>query len=318
MKDPADIQVAVVVPAYNSVRTLERTIHSILRQTHNNLDVIIVDDGSTDATSALIRQISFSNERVRYHRQPNEGAAAARNTGAALTAADYIAFCDADDLWSRDKIESQLKTLLSSRIRLGFVYSGFAVIDANDRVLRTWTPTYEGWIFDRLLRENFIGNGSSALFRRECFEQIGGFQQRHCPAEDLALYLDAARRFPAGVVCRPQVGYRRTEGSLSSNGFRVLKATTDLLKQYADEMPSARRTIQLHIRGVLIWQIIHALRRRQFSDALHLFMCDPGLIIEVARSYIPERTVGLIQRNRKHLSSASNRTDVVFWQLENC
>ena len=100
--------VGVVVPMRNAERTIAATLDSISRQTHAKLDIVVVDDESTDGSVAIVAQKIRQDRRVRLVRQKNAGVAAARNTGAAATAASYLAFMDADDLWAPTKIEFQL------------------------------------------------------------------------------------------------------------------------------------------------------------------------------------------------------------------
>src|ERR1700750_1680734 len=110
MPEPEDI-VGVVVPMFNAERTIAGTLASICAQTHHPLDIVVVDDGSTDGSAAIVDGWRARDNRVRLIHQPNAGVASARNAGAAATTAQYLAFVDADDLWAPEKIESQLLLL---------------------------------------------------------------------------------------------------------------------------------------------------------------------------------------------------------------
>lgn len=100
--------VSVIIPTFNREKTIEKSIRSVLAQTYSNFELIVVDDGSTDSTKAVIDEIT--DHRIRYYRQNNEGACSARNKGISLSKGDYIAFHDSDDIWRPEKLERQVKT----------------------------------------------------------------------------------------------------------------------------------------------------------------------------------------------------------------
>ena len=135
MSQQEEDMVGVVVPMRNAERTIAATLDSIGRQTHPKLDIVVVDDESTDGSVAIVDQKIRQDRRVRLVRQNNAGVAAARNTGAAATAAAYLAFVDADDLWAPTKIEFQLDALSQGGPTVGLAYCWFASIDQHDRVV---------------------------------------------------------------------------------------------------------------------------------------------------------------------------------------
>lgn len=172
--------VSVVIPAYNAARFIERTLKSALRQTYRNLQILLIDDGSTDDTRPLAGAVIGNDDRVRIISVPNGGVAKARNIGIAESTGGFVAFLDADDLWHPRKIELQLTTLLASNDdRASAVYAFSRVIDLDDRVMRS-ANTYAcgGYVLARLLYAKFIGNGSSLLVRREAAVRVGGMNRR--------------------------------------------------------------------------------------------------------------------------------------------
>jgi glycosyltransferase involved in cell wall biosynthesis len=281
-------QVAVVLPLFNAERTIAATLDSILAQTHRLLDIIVVDDGSTDASVSIVREFQNRDPRIRCILQRNAGVAAARNAGAAQASAPFLAFCDADDLWAPRKIELQLDRMRDGGPSVALVYCWFARIDEADNVLSISRSASEGNILATLLRRNVIGNGSSPLFRKAAFDSIGGFSDQLTVAEDLAIYLAMAERYEIGVVPHILVGYRLSDRSLSANGADVYSCTSQVMKTYSARYPSMVDAIRLHLRGVLMWQIVTALRRHRLRTALRLFREDYGLLGTVFTVYIPE------------------------------
>lgn len=252
--------VSVVIPAYNAAATIEATLRSVLAQSHANLEVIVVDDGSTDGGPAIVERFAAADPRLRMVRQANAGVAAARNNGWRQAASDYIAFVDADDTWSRDKIERQLALLLAGMPRVGLVYSWYAMIDAHDRV--SWIgpgPRHRGQVFDILLTDNFVGNGSSALATRAALEAAGGFESALHQAgaqgcEDILFYLRVAEHFEFDVVEDYQVGYRQLPDAMSSNLPRMFRSwlltLDEMRRRHPEKMPAIRRGLWSYGRWV--------------------------------------------------------------------
>ena len=124
--------ISVVVPVYNGERFIADTLRSVRCQSYAASEVIVVDDGSTDSTEEIVRT---EFPEVRYHRQPNAGAAAARNAGTSRATNDWIAFLDADDLWYRDKLSVQREEI-AVHPEVGLVYSNVDRIDASGAVVQ--------------------------------------------------------------------------------------------------------------------------------------------------------------------------------------
>lgn len=163
--------VSVVVPAFNVSATLAETLQSILAQTYSNIEVIVVDDGSSDETVAIAESF-WADGRVRIIRQPNRGLAGARNTGIAAAQGSFVAFCDADDLWEPTKLKHHVLHL-RHRPNVGVSYAGSSLIDANGRLLRqAQRPRLTDVDVKHILKRNPIGNGSAPVIRREVFEDI--------------------------------------------------------------------------------------------------------------------------------------------------
>src|SRR5260370_23346351 len=152
---------------FNSERTIAGTLASICGESHRALDIVVIDDGSTDGSAAVAAAWRARDSRVRLVCQANAGVAAARNKGAALTGAGFLAFVDADDLWAPTKIEYQLKALQADGPSVGLVYCWYASIDGQDNV-RTFgpPPLAEAWVLQRLCAPHLIGNGPPPLGAR--------------------------------------------------------------------------------------------------------------------------------------------------------
>lgn len=213
--------VSVVIPAYNAEPFVAMTVKSVLQQTYQDLEVIVVDDGSTDRTAAALEEFG---DRIRVHRQANAGVAAARNAGVELSSGSWIAFLDADDLWLPNKLERQLAShraplVYTDRFNIG-ARGGLPLVQSGV------TKMHDGDVFLPLLLEgNFITN-SSVLIRREVFDATGGFAAGVSPAEDWDLWLRVAERHPVAFCPEPLVRYRFHPDGASRNHQQIGRMRT--------------------------------------------------------------------------------------------
>lgn len=235
--------ISIIIPAYNAGRTIEDTLSSALAQRGVELEVIVVDDGSTDGTAGAVERICEQDKRVRLIQQHQGGVARARNLAIAAAKGNYVAPLDADDLWHPEKLSQQLSLLRESPADVGMTYNWFRRIDEDDRVIpgspRPWA---EGWVFHRHLTWNFISNGSTPLIRRSLLEQIQYDPQLYDHGlqgcEDYLLQLEIAREYRFACVPAFLTGYRRSAGAMSSNVERMIRshiAMYDIISRGVDK-----------------------------------------------------------------------------------
>lgn len=190
--------VSVIIPTYNRAHLIERSIRSVLNQTYENFELLVIDDGSTDNTQEVVEAIR--DDRIRYIRcEENGGAAKARNRGIAEAKYDYIAFQDSDDEWHTDKLERQMKVLTEASEDVGLVYCEYHYNGLNG--LEDISPNRDipleqksGNIFPQLLSGNMIGT-PVMLVKKECFEKVGVFNENFPCMEDYELVLRIAKEY---------------------------------------------------------------------------------------------------------------------------
>ncbi len=200
--------VSVVIPTYQRPKFLGRAIESVLKQTYQNWELLVVDDNEPDSearreTEAFMRRFE-SDARVRYLKhESNKGGAAARNTGIEQARGEYVAFLDDDDEWLSEKLSLQVRELLNSSKAVS-VFSGARVITSTGNERYEHLPPYaQGEIFPAILAFNFVGSTSAVLCRRRALELIGGFDATLPSAQDMDLYIRLARLGEFRVVELP-------------------------------------------------------------------------------------------------------------------
>lgn len=207
--------VSAVIATYNMAAYLPFAIRSALEQTYDNFEVLIVDDGSTDNTREIVTPF-LEDPRVRYHVQENKGQAAAKNLGAREASGDFVAFLDADDLWTPDKLEVQMPLFARSSV-LGVVYARLYYIDESGKQLGVSNnKLFRGHVSGPLLIANFIGFGTS-IVKKECFDRLGLFREELPMGIDYDLWLRFSTQYEFDYVDRPLLRYRVWAGQMSNN-----------------------------------------------------------------------------------------------------
>ncbi|MBD2301428.1 glycosyltransferase [Nostoc sp. FACHB-190] len=221
-------KISVVIPTYNSERTIKTTIDSVLSQSFTDFELIVINDGSTDSTLDIASQIQDS--RLKVFSFENAGGNVSRNRGLQKAVGEFVSFLDADDVWTSDKLVSQLEAL-QDNIDAKVAYSWTDYIDENGKFLVSGSHiTVNGDVYERLLVSNFLENGSNPLIYREALIELGGFDESLSAAQDWDMWLRLAARYSFVCVPKVQILYRVSANSLSSNLVRQEKACLYVLE----------------------------------------------------------------------------------------
>lgn len=217
--------VSVIVPAFNAEATIGQTLASIAEQNHRTIEIVIVDDGSTDTTHDVAQTFCASEPRARLLPKANGGVASARNHGIAKAKGGYVALIDADDLWHPDHIAKCLA--LAEKSGCAMVFSCHHCIDDTNIIIHSGVQTIvQGMAVHRLAYINLVSNGSALLLDRAAALAVGGYDERLRAAgvegcEDYLLQLKLAARGPVAVVPEYLVGYRQRADAMSSDAERM-------------------------------------------------------------------------------------------------
>lgn len=232
--------VSVIMPAYNSEAYIEESITSVLNQSYSNIELIVLNDGSSDHTKKIMD--SFG-DRIKSVHTTNHGVAAARNQEIKLAKGEWIAFCDSDDVWFADKLERQLENIgnfawsYTDSFYIGGEYSGSDKrSDLSDMV--------EGEIFESLLIENILTT-SSLLIKKQTLLENGLFDESLSALEDWKLWLTIAKNHPIQYISIPLLNYRVHSGSTSRMAREMLPLHfTFIESSLVDVVPKNRSLVK--------------------------------------------------------------------------
>jgi glycosyltransferase involved in cell wall biosynthesis len=225
---------SIIVPAYNAARTLPQTMATLCSQSFRDMEIIIVDDGSTDHTGDMARKYA-RHPGIRLVQQANRGLAGARNSGIHAATGEFIGFCDADDLWQQDKLATHVAHL-EANPSIGLSFSGSQLITANGTLTRhAQRPRLTDITADHVMKRNPVGNGSAAVMRRGALDQIAYrpasetqrdwvFDETFRQSEDIECWLRLALTTDWQIEGVPGAltHYRVNPGGLSANTDRQL------------------------------------------------------------------------------------------------
>jgi glycosyltransferase involved in cell wall biosynthesis len=214
--------VSVIIPAFDAAANIRQTLNSVLAQTYQEIEVIVVDDGSSDATSDIVEEYVAGDTRFHLIRQSNAGVGAARNTAIRKARGKYIAPLDADDFWWPEKLEKQVACAEQSGNETGLVYCWSASFDNQGGLVSSCSHTVEGRLRRALILRNVVGNGSAPLLRALGLERVGLYltqaeQGGAQGCEDWDLYLRIAENFRIRVVPEYLLAYRQAGSGMSTN-----------------------------------------------------------------------------------------------------
>lgn len=240
--------VSVIIPAYNAEAFIDQTLNSVLKQTYQDFEIIVVDDGSRDRTAEIVESYARCDRRIRLLRQENSGVAAARNLAIQASNGEYISPIDADDVWYPEKLEKQVRCLEASDETVGLVYSWSVYLNEAGEMIGRYIADQdftaaEGNVFNGLLYFNFLDNASTALFRRSCIDRVGGYNcnlraQNAQGCEDWDIYIRIAEQYSVRVVPEYLIGYRQYVGSMATNAPVMAKSYEVMMSEVQQRNPN--------------------------------------------------------------------------------
>ena len=296
--------ISVVVPAFNAASTLRESVESALKGSYENVEIIIVDDGSTDATSEIAEALSALDRRVSLHRRQNGGVSAALNSALAIARGEYVARLDADDLWHPAKLQRQVETA-GSNPDAALIYTWVRYIDAEGRVHRDGPPQrFPSRALCRGIYESLVGGNSSALMRRDVVQELGGYDETLSSWEDLLLQLRISADHAIDHVPEYLVGYRVRPGSLSARPDNMLASWRKARERMDELFPQVPKFVRNWAHGKRCAELAEGFAWKGE------YRCSAGLLAEALRHDPRWTSQWLAFRSRRSgTRRTSNRED---------
>jgi len=239
LKEPI---VSVIIPTYNRAHLITRSVKSVLKQTSQNFEIIIVDDYSTYETKDIIKK--FKDPRIKYVKNDtNKGAGAARNKRIKCYVGEYLAFQDSDDEWDPEKLEKQMDIFNKKGPKYGVVYTDMFRVLEDNTILYWNSPTIMlgKFINEDTMEYQVYGIGmSSTVIRRVCFEKVGLFDERFPRFIDLELFIRLSNLYNFYLIKEPLVKYYATPG-ISTDYNAMFIARKLIVEKHYDEIKKERK-----------------------------------------------------------------------------
>ena len=235
--------VSVIVPVYNRDQLVGGTLDSILRQSYPHLEIVAVNDGSTDSSLSVLREYERNHPgKVLVIDQANAGQVRARNNGIRAAHGEYIAFLDSDDTWHADKLSLQMP-LFKDNVAL--VYCGINEVDSAGGTTATVLPEpgMRGDIYRHLLIRNRMTGGSVVVHRR-ALEAVGYFDESFRAAENWDLWIRVTREYAADYIDKPLVNYLKHPGNMSQDNSKMAQGTWDILQKHLPALPQDKSLVR--------------------------------------------------------------------------
>ena len=234
--------ISVVIPVYNGEKTIKETLESVLNQTFSDFEVIVINDGSQDSTLEVVSKIQ--DPRIKVFSYPNAGLSASRNRGIARASGEYIALIDADDLWTADKLEAQVKALQANpEAAVAYSWTDF-INESNQFLRRGCYLSVNGDSYANLLVVNFVENGSNPLIVKQAFTEVGTFDESLGNAADWDMWLRLAARYHFVAVPSPQILYRQSSHSMSSNVHSLEAECLEVIERGFTKAPKSLQSLK--------------------------------------------------------------------------
>lgn len=312
-------RVSVIIPTFNCSRYICGAIQSVLNQTYNDYEIIVMDDGSTDDTRKVLEQ--FKN-KMTYFYQKNKGVSSARNEAIKLSQGDLIAFLDCDDRWLPSKLATQVKYMIDNpdvamiHSNVAFVTDNYVMRERLDHIVKR----HKGFdIFEELYLGNFI-NTSTVLLRRNCLETVGLFDEELPLAQDYDLWLRIAAKFNVGYQDIVTAHYRFHDANISKNTTAQTTEVLHILRKIEEIHPEMVKKIDRRKRENRHFRLNYSLAYAYFSRyklamARHYFLNAwkykknyLSLYGYLLSTFLSKQVIGLLQNVKRRLTHSQKKS----------
>lgn len=269
-------KVSVIIPAYNAENFIHQAIESVRRQTYSDYEVIVVNDGSTDATGQILDKLAREWDLLTVIHQPNKGLAAARNKAISVMKGEYIALLDADDVWLPEKLVKCV-SYLDLHPDIAIVYTPMDTMSVDGKPMQGHSKTcHSGWLTEKLFMSIFV-HDPAAVFRKCVIEQCGGFEESLPVSVGHEFWLRVSTKFEFGLIDEPLAVRRWSELSVTrSNRLRGRLKKCGMLERFYFQQGGneflPKKKAMLRLAKVNYHVAKQYLAKRDFKNAAEYFI----------------------------------------------
>lgn len=291
--------VSVVIPCYNQAHYLAESIESVLNQSYNNAEIIVIDDGSKDHTGEVAQQYP----KVRYIKQVNQGLSASRNNGLRESTGDLVMFLDSDDRFLPGAFEHSLASF-KKQPEIAYTYGGYVFIQADGSPMgNPIRPKDHTDHFLELLQKNIIGMVATVAFRRDVLLEFNGFNRALAACEDYDLYLRIARKYSVVYTSELIAEYRQHGSNMSGNPSLMLKYVLKVLHGQKSYIQSNEKQLAAYKEGIAHYNQMYGDRvMNKIKDHLRnkkelgKMMVDVSILLRYAPTWAVKRQLSRLSR----------------------
>jgi glycosyltransferase involved in cell wall biosynthesis len=285
--------VSIIVPCYNHEKYVEETIESIANQTYENIELIVIDDGSKDRSSEILERLS-KKYNFYFEHQVNAGLSITLNKAIKMCKGKYVSICASDDKYAFNKIEAQVR-LMEQHEEYGMCYSNVYIFtdEGNVQARRLQNPE-EGWVFDKIFNASFFMQAVSCFYKKNVLLELGGFDE-NLKVEDTDLHLRLTSRYQVGYIDDFLAYYRVHDNNTVNNKVMILKEVLKILdkwKDHPDYQEARKKHILLHFKGLVIDNKKEALK---LLPELVSFLSKKEMIKSIILLVLPRRVIYYIK-----------------------
>ncbi|MDD3296623.1 MAG: glycosyltransferase [Candidatus Omnitrophica bacterium] len=306
-------KLSIIIPAYNNADLTVKAVESVLNQTYKNIEIIVVDDGSTDNTREILQPYS---KRIKYIYKKNGGACSARNLGISAANGEYIGFLDCDDIYLPRKAERSVK-FLDEHPDYGFVYTAAYYIDENEKILRKFSHYLSrktGWINKKLLLRNYICS-STAVIRKSSFEKTGVFDESIFTPADWDMWLRLSENYKVGYINEPLTLYRITDSYILKNIELFKNEETVVFNKVFKRNPRLRKSFKnrlisnINFRCAKIYILTgnFTKAKKELVESLTKFKLNPTTILLLIYLIIAPKSLQALMKKKVYYNFGLNK-----------
>lgn len=302
--------ISVVIPCYNHGKYLPEAIDSVLSQSHKKVEIIVVDDGSTDDTRDVVHNRYAGVNEVKYVYQTNQGLSAARNTGIDNSMGNYYVFLDADDWLVDNALATNLSYLEANKL-LAFVSGGHIIVNFGEDYREEKCEIIPGDHYNEMLQRNYIGMHAAVMYRRWVFDEFR-FDTSLRASEDYDIYLHVTRKYPVLHHTHTIAVYRFHDSNMSGDIYKMFRFTLLVLMRQKGAVTTEREKRSL-AKGLAIWRDYYSMKmlhtlphkptwpvtRKMIREHFISFRYHPRPYCK----YLKTKTFMLLQKSKRRLKS---------------